>query len=225
VTKDSAVRDGADASPVGRTYRSPLRERQVAQTRETILRALADEILQNGIHGLSVAAVAARADVAERTVYRHFASGEALVEALTSFVGEQLTAKLGDHLQLRPGTNGQPDDMIDHLPDLYAALDEIGAPARAFAAVTLARGSDSRRRQRRDILADRLKPELAHLDPAAAHATVEVLHLLGGTVSWFLLTRGGELTGRQAGQAAARVARALLQDLRAERAAASGSSR
>ena len=215
-----------DAEPTrARSYRSPLRERQVAQTREAILNALAAEILDNGIHGLSVADVAARAEVAERTVYRHFANVEAMIDALTALVGTQLEAKLGDQPRLRPDKTEPPDALVDQLPALYVAFDEIGAPARAIAAVTLARGSDRGRRQRRDLLADALKEELGHLDPVAAHAVVETLYLLGGSVSWFLLTRSGELTGEQAGQAAARAVRAILRDLRAERASSSRGGR
>src|SRR6185437_11068522 len=114
---------------------------------------------------------------------------------------------LGDQARLRPDRSSSLDELVAHLPALYVALDEIGAPARAVAAVTLARGSDPGRQRRRDLLATALAPELAHLDPASAHAMVETLYLLGGSVSWYLLTRGGELDGLQAGRAAARAIR------------------
>lgn len=207
----------ADSAP--RPYNSPLRERQTAQTREAILHALADEILDHGIHGLSVADVAARAAVAERTVYRHFANVEAMLEALSAMVTSKLDGLLKGQPRLHKDRNDPLDNMIDALPRLYAALDQIGAPARALAAVTLARGADRGRRERQDLLREALATDMAHLDPGEARAIVETLHMLGGSVSWFFLTRSGELTGEQAGQAAARIARAVVADLRAEKRA------
>lgn len=206
-----------ESPPSPRSYRSPLRERQAAQTRDTILNSVAEEILERGIHGLSINAVAARAEVAERTVYRYFESTESLLDALIDSVGTRLAARLGNQPRLRPDRAASVDELVAHLPALYAALDEIGAPARAVAAVTLARGSDPGRQHRRDLLAATLAPELAHLDAASAHAMVETLYLLGGSVSWFLLTRSGELDGPHAGEAAARAIRAILADLRRER--------
>lgn len=209
----------SEKSATPRSYRSPLRERQAAQTRETILQALADEIVASGIQALSVAAVASRADVAERTIYRHFPNVEALLEGLTAWVSAQLAEYMGERPRLEPGRRESPDDLAAHLPDLYAALDRIGAPARAMAIVTLARGSDTGRQRRRDTLEELLAPELAHLDPDDARAIFETLHLLGGLISWFLLTRSGALDGVRAGRAAARSIQAILSDLRAEQAA------
>jgi AcrR family transcriptional regulator len=209
-------RDVADAAPAPRAYRSPLRERQVAQTRETILNAVAQEILEGGIHTLSMSNVAARADVAERTAYRYFPGTEALLDALTEMVGAQLTELLGDRPRLRHDREESLDSLVEHLPELYIALDHIGDPARAVAVVTLARGSDPGRQRRRDVLSAAFAPELAHLPPEHARALFETVYLLGGSVSWHLLTRSGELTGEQAGRAASRVVQAILSDLRTE---------
>lgn len=117
------------------------------------MNSAAEEILERGIHGLSISAVAARAEVAERTVYRYFESTETLLDALIQSVGARLGALLGDQARLRPDRSSSLDELVAHLPALYVALDEIGAPARAVAAVTLARGSDPGRQQRRDLLA------------------------------------------------------------------------
>ncbi len=189
----------------------------MAQTRDAILHALADEILDRGIHGLSAAGIAARAEISERTVYRHFPSVEAMIESLNRYVGERLTDELDGVPRLGSERDDPIDALIDTLPKLYDAFDEIGAPARASAAVTLARGSDEKRQARRDRLGEALNAELSHLESGEGRAIVETLYMLAGSVSWFLLTRSGELTGRQAGEAAARIARAVIADLRAER--------
>lgn len=209
-------KDLPEPAPPTRAYRSSLRERQVAQTREAILTAVAQEILDRGIHNVSMAGVAGRADVAERTVYRYFASTEALLDGLTAMVGARLAELLGDRPRLRTDRAESLDDLVDSLPDLYVALDAIGAAARAVAVVTLARGSDHDRQSRHDVLWTAFAPVLAHLPDAEAHAIFETLYLLGGSVSWHLLTRSRELTGEQAGRAAARAVRAVIADLRIE---------
>ena len=98
------------------------------------MNSAAEEILERGLHGLSISAVAARAEVAERTVYRYFESTETLLDALIQSVGARLGTLLGDQARLRPDRSSSLDELVAHLPALYVALDEIGAPARAVAA-------------------------------------------------------------------------------------------
>lgn len=51
-------------------------------TRETLLAAAGELLAEEGYPGMTTAAVARRAGVAEGTIYRHFASKEALAEAV-----------------------------------------------------------------------------------------------------------------------------------------------
>ncbi len=72
-----SVKGMAPAAPERRRYDSPVRREQAALTRERILTAAVD--LGRGLRswdwrGVTVAAVAARAGVHERTVFRHFPS-------------------------------------------------------------------------------------------------------------------------------------------------------
>jgi AcrR family transcriptional regulator len=75
-----------------RAYDSPVRRRQVAETRERIL-AAASEL----VHGfpswdwdeLTFRAVAERAGVSERTVYRHFPSERELNDALLEHLADE----------------------------------------------------------------------------------------------------------------------------------------
>ena len=74
----------ADRAP-RRTYESPLRRRQTAETHERIVAAgaeLVHELEGWDWRNLTVRAVAERAAVNERTVYRHFASERDLREAV-----------------------------------------------------------------------------------------------------------------------------------------------
>ena len=62
-------------------YHSPLRNRQKEQTRDLILNAV-DAILRRApVSEVTIAAVAREADVTERTIYRHFATREDLLNA------------------------------------------------------------------------------------------------------------------------------------------------
>ena len=81
-----------DAPAERRRYDSPVRRRQVAETRERILAAasaLVHEFASWDWHGLTFRAVAERAGVSERTVYRHFATERELRDAVMRHLEEE----------------------------------------------------------------------------------------------------------------------------------------
>ena len=78
-------RSAAEAVSVRRRYKSPLRKAQAAETRKRILdagRALAKEAGEWDWRDLTVKAVAERAGVSERTIYRHFETERGFHDAL-----------------------------------------------------------------------------------------------------------------------------------------------
>ena len=75
----------ADAAAAKRRYDSPVRRRQVAETRERIVEAGVEVLRGVSIWNwrvLTARAVAERAGVNERTVYRHFETEKALRDAV-----------------------------------------------------------------------------------------------------------------------------------------------
>jgi AcrR family transcriptional regulator len=66
-----------------RPYRSTLRERQVAQTRELILDAVTTLLADRRADEVSTRDIAAVAGVSERTVYRHFPDRDSLLDGLS----------------------------------------------------------------------------------------------------------------------------------------------
>ena len=87
---------GTGSAPGGeagrRSYDSPVRRAQMAETRERILdagSALVHEFESWDWRPLTFRAVAERAGVGERTVYRHFATEQALHEAVMQRLGEE----------------------------------------------------------------------------------------------------------------------------------------
>ncbi|MFF0635331.1 TetR-like C-terminal domain-containing protein [Nocardia sp. NPDC004151] len=76
-------RDNPDSSPRRRTGG------RSARVRQAILAATLDQIADNGIEGLTITAVAARAAVAETTIYRRWGTRTALIaDAVTELTAE-----------------------------------------------------------------------------------------------------------------------------------------
>ena len=123
-----------------RKYDSPVRRQQAAETRERIL-AAGSEL----VHGfarwdwrdLTVRAVAQRAGVNERTVYRHFSSERDLHEAVI----RRLQEEVGDPI---------PDLTLDNFADVVARLFEylssFAATPRKTTDPTFVAVDDRRRR-------------------------------------------------------------------------------
>lgn len=85
-----------------RAYRSPLRQQQLAQTRERII-AAGSELVHNmpdwDWKNLNARAVSERAGVSERTVHRHFATERGLRAAVLQRLVEESGIDV-DHLEL-----------------------------------------------------------------------------------------------------------------------------
>lgn len=74
-----------------RTYSSPLREARATETRERILAAVA-AWLQDDAHGaFTFDDIAERAGVERRTVFRHFESREAMLEAFWAWINARVS--------------------------------------------------------------------------------------------------------------------------------------
>jgi AcrR family transcriptional regulator len=87
-----------EADRARRPYDSALRRERAAQTRERILAAGAELIRGSSIRdwrGLTIRAVAARAGVNERTVYRHFANERALRDEVMHHLEQEVGVDLG----------------------------------------------------------------------------------------------------------------------------------
>jgi AcrR family transcriptional regulator len=104
------------SSPAARRpYESPLREEQAAATRTRILEATAALLADEHPAALSMPAVAARAGVAIRTVYRNFPTKELLLEALYDWSVERL---MGAELPEHSGV----DDLVSRMPGIFQVV-------------------------------------------------------------------------------------------------------
>lgn len=111
------------AQPAGRRYRSPLRDRQAADTRAAVIAAAGRLFAAGGWAGTGMRDVAAAAGVAIETVYAHFSSKRGLLQAVVD------VAVVGDD---RPvALAGRPE---------FAALGRGRRAARARAAARMLTG-------------------------------------------------------------------------------------
>ena len=118
-----ATNSGRPPASGSRQYESPVRTAQVAATRQRILDALLTT-MGRGLTELSMPAVAAEAGVSTRTVYRHFASKAALVDALASHLFQR------DELE-RTMLPRSVDDLEPAIRELFSRLDAADPAARA----------------------------------------------------------------------------------------------
>lgn len=153
------------SSPAARV---PLREQHAQATRERILDA-ALSLLERGVAELSLRAVAVEAQIAERTLYRYFASREELAAALTP--------------PIRARTSEPLPETFDELPDyarrLFARFEQnaqlvIGMVTSPGLRPDLQK-TRSRNLEQLRALVDRAFPNAAPAERAAATASLRVL--------------------------------------------------
>src|SRR6266550_760079 len=94
-----------------------------ANTRQQLIEAVLELVMEDGADAVTVGAVAQRADVALRTVYNHFPSREALLEAaLDLIIGEIEAALAAAGIE-----DGPPDERIRRfVAAAFGAFDRLG---------------------------------------------------------------------------------------------------
>jgi AcrR family transcriptional regulator len=79
---------------IRRSYRSPLRQEQVQQTRERILEGLLRALSGSTLQDLSIPAIAREAGVSVPTIYRYFKTKNELVQALALYAVQKVGMEL-----------------------------------------------------------------------------------------------------------------------------------
>jgi AcrR family transcriptional regulator len=194
-TPESRSRDGRS-----------LRERHAEQTREVILKALAEQLAKDGFSDFDIPSLARRAGVSVRTVYRHFHSRDALLEGLADWVNSQIT----------PFPRPASVDDLAELPEaLFAAFDEHETILRAQSATDQGRALRAEgRRQHLRMYEEVLSGVTAELPPEEARAAVAVITYLLSSLAWRTMREEFGLGGADSGKAVAWAVGVLLADLR-----------
>src|SRR5688572_7377060 len=153
-------------------YSSPVRDEAKEATRARILDALVRVVLDEGVHAFSVAKVAERAGISHRTVYRHFASREELLEALSESID---SAGTPEEVQ-----DWRSKQLIDHAragaSGLFGALESMSDRATAEFIISVALRHNTRgKRQRWAKVQAEMREHFPALPPDQQLASAAVL--------------------------------------------------
>jgi AcrR family transcriptional regulator len=188
------------------TQRPNLRQRKKDASRDRILDAFIG-LLSDGAADLSHDAVAARAGLGRRTVYRYFPDRQALMDGAL----ERVRALAGAGVAYPHS----PEELLATLEPIYTGFDRI-APIAVMLRAT-PQGRALRRAQKAaraaaytSALAETVK-DLPEEDRRLATAMIQVLH----TTPWLEMRDQWGLDGRRIARATAWAVRTLLADLRA----------
>jgi len=183
-----------------------LRERKKHAVRERILDALIG-LMTEGAADQSHDAVAARAGVGRRTVYRYFPDRESLMEAallrVRTLAGPQV------------GLPGSAEEILATLEPIYTGFDRIAPIAIMTRSTPQGRAmrlsqNKARVKSYTAALADAVKA-LPESDRRLAIAMIQVLH----TTPWLEMRDHWGLSGKEIARATGWAIRILLADLKA----------
>lgn len=186
-----------------------LREAQLAVTRQRIVDAVAELLVEGDPAALSIPVVARRAGVSVRTVYRHFEDKAALVRSV---------AEVDDPALQLPLPDPDGSDLCVYLRRVWS--DEIQAP-HLRAQLRTAAGQEvraARRRSQRPFVDLVLAAWSIELDPDSRRRLIDLLQLMTGGAALVELTEVlGESTDEAAATATWAVEALLLHARRSER--------
>jgi AcrR family transcriptional regulator len=164
----------AAADPVRRSYDSTLRRQRAAETRARIIAAGSELLHGSSVrdwHGLTIRAVAEKAGVNERTVYRHFVNEQGLRDA----VMQQFEDEAGIDLR-----GMQLEDVADVTARIFAHVSSYPPDARQPLDPTLLH---AKRRQHEALLAA-VSARAGDWSPADRTAAAAVLDVLWSVASY-----------------------------------------
>lgn len=204
-------------STTRRTYVSPLREARSLETRERILEGVA-RWMQDGAHGeFTLDAVARVAGVERRTVFRHFATKEVLLEAFWAWINQRLAPRT------LPATL---NELIEAPRETFARFDEQEGVIRASLHTPTGRtmrlaAADARRKAFRAALAEATR-DASREDRRRLEA---VAHVLYSAAAWETMRDYAALDGAEAGDAASWALSVLAEAVRGSSPAARTSNK
>lgn len=195
-------------------YESPLRRAQAEATRGLILGAAGALLERGGEEALNYGAVAREAGVQERTVYRHFPTRDALLDAFWVWINA------------RAGFTAFPEDerdLVEQPRAVFAGFDRVEGIVRS--SLSSRHGRELRLRvneERRAAFRRCLAEATRGLDPSLARRAEAVVQLLYSASAWQTMKDYWDMTGEEAGEAASWAIRTILDALRREATKAKG---
>ena len=179
-----------------------IRQQYKEQTRIRILDAAIELIEEAGEAPLTIAAVANRAGVTDRTVYRHFETRDALVRATWS------------HMQQRVASRGFPrtaNEMIQSPPQLFPRFDRARGLVRASlysrAGLDMRMSSNA---ERQEATLSSVTDAFPIADRSWLMRRAAIAQLINSAYAWEVMGQYWGLDGDEAGKAASEALAVLL---------------
>jgi AcrR family transcriptional regulator len=196
--------------PVSRNYNSPLREEQMEQTRLKLLEALEEIYASDANTEITVAVVAARANISVRTAYRYFPTREAMIDAFNLWARSRL---------------GYPEmpTAIETLPQMAAELlRSFATNERTIRATRHSQQVHEIRNRRKAAQVASVRAAVAKfapkLDDLRTRQIGAVLHNAFGSEAWLSMLDHWGLSTPEAIEAVTWALDALIAKLETERA-------
>lgn len=157
--------------------------------------------------GFSVQAVADRARVTHRTIYNHFPTREALCDAFSDYVDDELSQASGKAIE--------PTWSLASLPllaeELYRTLALRDRHARAYVMLMIGNRRPMSAWRNRSLMAEKLIARAqSGRTPLSPRQMTAVIRMFVSTMGWHLLTEQCGLTTDEAAAASAWATRTLL---------------
>ena len=181
--------------------KTSIRDHYKAMTRDRILDAALD-LMAEGDAALTIASVAQQAGITDRTVYRHFATREALLEAVWP------------RMQARVASKGFPQtaqDLIQTPLDLFPNFDAHQNLVRT--SVYSESGREVRLKsnaERQAAMLACVEDALPHLSATAKRRRAAIVQLIDSAYAWAVMKDFWGFDGVEAGEAAAEAIALLL---------------
>ncbi len=189
-----------------RRYNSPLREQQMAETRQRLIQAgveLVQEIPDWDWKNLTFRAVGKHAGISERTVYRHFSSERELRDA----VMERMVSESGVDI-----SKLELDNFSDVAERIFAYMAAVKAPPALVEDPTLA-SMDQLRREALLSAVVRAKPDWGEQDQKHLAAMLDILWDLP---SYERLLAAWDFSSEQASGVISRMIQLLIDNYKPE---------
>lgn len=192
--------------PQPRNYSSPLRRARALETRERILAGVASWLQSETSSDFTLEAIAAEAGVERRTLFRHFATREALLEAFWIWINARVTP------QTLPGSLAE---LIAAPRETFARFDAEEGVIRASLHTPAGRAMRmgavaARRRAFRSALGDATRGASA----TDRRRLETVVHALYSASAWEAMRDYAGVSGSQAGDAASWALEILVESVR-----------
>ena len=194
-----------------------LRDEYAEMTRQRIVAAFVETLEDEEADDISMAAVAKRAKVAERTIYRHFKTRAELFAA----AGEWIENNVFSYI---PFTS--PDELPDIYRELCKRFDQHPHLARAIAMTR--EGRKVRAGFRRNLIAQHRKamaPLVQHLPPKEVRQAEALASYLNNVLAWNAMREDFGMSSTEVADAIEWALTTLLKDVRQRDAAAARSGK